>query len=46
MFLNDVHKKEEIRNLALQDLKNFGIKFRQKKSKQQNVQVSLDCLFF
>ncbi|GJQ76282.1 hypothetical protein Trydic_g2012 [Trypoxylus dichotomus] len=38
MFLNDVHKREEIRNLALQDLKNLGIKFRLKKNKQQSVQ--------
>ncbi|KRT83583.1 hypothetical protein AMK59_4696, partial [Oryctes borbonicus] len=38
MFLNDVHKKEEIKNLALQDLRHFGIKFRLKKNKQQTVQ--------
>ncbi|KAI4467626.1 rho gtpase activating protein 11a [Holotrichia oblita] len=37
MFLNDVNKKEEIKNLALQDLRSVGIKFRLKKSKQ-NVQ--------
>lgn len=43
MFLNDVNKKEEIKNLALQDLRNVGIKFRLKKNKQ-NVQVSFGYL--
>ncbi|KAI4467623.1 rho gtpase activating protein 11a [Holotrichia oblita] len=42
MFLNDVNKKEEIKNLALQDLRSVGIKFRLKKSKQ-NVQLLLDA---
>ncbi|KAK9687853.1 RhoGAP domain [Popillia japonica] len=37
MFLNDVNKKEEIKNLALQDLRNVGIKFRLKKNKQNEL---------
>lgn len=40
MFMNDVNKKEEIRNIAIQDLKKFGVKFRPKKFKQ-NVQVRM-----
>lgn len=35
MFMNNVHKKEEIRKVAIEDLRNFGLKYRPKKSKQQ-----------
>lgn len=38
MFLSYASKKEEIYNIVIQDLKNYGIKYRQKKAKQ-NVQV-------
>ncbi|XP_022904499.2 rho GTPase-activating protein gacN-like isoform X1 [Onthophagus taurus] len=38
MFLNDVHKKDEIKNLAVQDLRGLGIKFRVKKPSRQNIQ--------
>lgn len=31
MFINDVHKKEEIQNIAVQHLKKYGIKYRPKK---------------
>lgn len=31
MFINDVNRKEEIRNIALQHLKKYGIKYRPKK---------------
>lgn len=34
MFMSDVCKKEEIRKIAIQDLRNFGIKHRPKKPKQ------------
>lgn len=43
MFMNDVYKKEEIRNVAISDLRNRGIKYRPKKIK--NVQVRL-CFTF
>lgn len=40
MFMNDVYKKEEIRNVAIQDLRdNFGIKYRAKKAKQNQVRI-------
>lgn len=36
--MNNVCKKEEIRNIAIQDLRNnFGIKYRPKKPKQTQV---------
>lgn len=38
MFMNDVTKKEEIRNVAIRDLRNLGIKFRPKKQRH-HVQV-------
>nr|XP_023017446.1 rho GTPase-activating protein 11A-like [Leptinotarsa decemlineata] len=38
MFMNDVHKKEEIRNLAVKHLRKYGIKHRAK-SCRQSVQV-------
>lgn len=31
MFINDVHRKEEIRNIAIQHLRKYGIKYRPKK---------------
>ncbi|XP_060536047.1 rho GTPase-activating protein gacN-like isoform X2 [Cylas formicarius] len=31
MFINDVHKKEEIRNIAIEHLRKYGIKYRPKK---------------
>lgn len=34
MFVNDVHKKEEIRKIALRHLRKYGIKFRCKNSRQ------------
>ncbi|XP_018328100.1 rho GTPase-activating protein 11A-like [Agrilus planipennis] len=37
MFMNDVNKKEEIRNAVIEELRSFGIKYRPKKSRQ-NVQ--------
>lgn len=40
MFMNDVRKKEEIRNVAIQDLRSFGIKYRSKKPKS-HVQVRM-----
>ncbi|XP_066144058.1 rho GTPase-activating protein 11A-like isoform X2 [Euwallacea fornicatus] len=33
MFINDVHRKEEIQNIAVQRLKTFGIKYRAKKAR-------------
>lgn len=40
--MNDVYKKEEIRNVAIQDLRNkFGIKYRPKKPKQTQVRLVL-----
>ncbi|XP_044746134.1 rho GTPase-activating protein gacN-like [Coccinella septempunctata] len=33
MFMNDVHKKDEIKEIAIQDLRRIGVKFRRKKSK-------------
>ncbi|XP_066258989.1 rho GTPase-activating protein 11A-like isoform X2 [Euwallacea similis] len=33
MFINDVHRKEEIQNIAVQRLKTYGIKYRAKKAR-------------
>lgn len=33
MFINDVHKKEEIKAIALRHLRKYGIKFRIKNSR-------------
>lgn len=33
MFINDVHKKEEIKTIALRHLRKFGIKFRPKNAR-------------
>ncbi|CAG9764719.1 unnamed protein product [Ceutorhynchus assimilis] len=40
MFMNDVNRKEEIRNIAIQHLKQYGIKYRSKKSRVPVQQVS------
>lgn len=37
MFMNDVYKKEEIRNVVIGDLRGLGIKYRQKKLKHVQV---------
>lgn len=37
MFMNDVYKKEEIRNIAIHDLRELGVKHRPKKFKYQQV---------
>ncbi|XP_017777488.1 PREDICTED: serine/arginine repetitive matrix protein 1-like isoform X2 [Nicrophorus vespilloides] len=34
MYINDVLKKDEIRSIAIQDLKQFGVKYRSKKARQ------------
>ncbi|XP_045483068.1 rho GTPase-activating protein gacN-like [Harmonia axyridis] len=33
MFINDVHKKDDIKDVAIQDLRRIGVKFRRKKNK-------------
>ncbi|KAL3286348.1 hypothetical protein HHI36_000856 [Cryptolaemus montrouzieri] len=45
MFMNDVHKKDEIKEFAIQDLRRMGVKYRKKKSKQlvQEVKKSKRC---
>lgn len=32
--MNDVHKKDDIKEVAIQDLRRIGVKYRRKKSKQ------------
>ncbi|KAJ8984189.1 hypothetical protein NQ317_011098 [Molorchus minor] len=34
MFINDVYKKDEIRNIAIRHLRKYGIKYRDKNSRQ------------
>lgn len=40
MFINDVHKKEEIKAIALRHLRKYGIKFRIKNPKPIQVVFS------
>lgn len=42
--MNDVYKKEEIRNIVMGDLRGLGIKYRQKKLKPVQV-ISYEMLF-
>lgn len=37
MFINDVHKKEEVKTIATQRLRVYGIKYRPKKPRQIQV---------
>ncbi|KAF2885228.1 hypothetical protein ILUMI_20947 [Ignelater luminosus] len=46
MFMNDVNKKEEIRNVAIQDLRNLGIKFRPKKQRHHVQEVRIGRRIF
>ncbi|KAK9869240.1 hypothetical protein WA026_002991 [Henosepilachna vigintioctopunctata] len=45
MFMNDVHKKDEIKEIAIQDLRRMGVKYRRKKAKPtvQEVKKTLKC---